>query len=153
MDVANVKTSSAIESDSGEVADEETLSQDTVDPEEIELSDSEEIVVEETLIQVTTNNPDDMFSMNANSNVRVIAVDSNSPILQIENKVAFVFLLFLKLYSQVQCIAVQVRHCSFLSTVQMKQFTGLHLLAFNFACLYSSTFIWILICYFSATVH
>lgn len=91
MDLMNVDTSSAIESDSREMADEEMPSQDTVDPEEIELSDSEEIVVEETLIQVTTNNPDDMFSMNANSNVRVIAVDSNSPVLQIENKVAFVF--------------------------------------------------------------
>lgn len=92
MDLTNVKTSSAIvESDGREVADEETLGQDTVDPEEIELSDSEEIVVEEALIQVTTNNPDDMFSMNANSNVRVIAVDSNSPVLQIENKVMFVF--------------------------------------------------------------
>lgn len=151
MDLANVKTSSMIESDSREVVDEETPSQDTVDPEEIELSDSEEIVVEETLIQVSTNNPDDMFSMNANSNVRVIAVDSNSPVLQIENKVTFVFLLYS--HVQVQYITIQVKYCSYLSTVQMKQFIGTHLFAFNFTCLYSSTIIWVLIYYCSATVH
>ncbi|XP_060877870.1 zinc finger MYM-type protein 1-like [Metopolophium dirhodum] len=42
---------------------------------------------EETLIQVVMDNADEMSILNANSNVRVIAVDSDSPALQIENKV------------------------------------------------------------------
>lgn len=49
-------------------------------------SDFEEIV-EETLIQVVVNNPDDVSHLNVNSNVRVTAIESNNPVLQIENQV------------------------------------------------------------------
>lgn len=49
-------------------------------------SDYEEII-EETLIHVVMDNPEDMSTLNPSSNVRVIAVDSDSPALQIENKV------------------------------------------------------------------
>jgi len=49
--------------------------------------DCEEIV-EETLIHVVMDNADEMSILNANSNVRVIAIDSDSPALQIENKVS-----------------------------------------------------------------
>ncbi|CAI6345280.1 unnamed protein product [Macrosiphum euphorbiae] len=48
--------------------------------------DCEEIV-EETLIHVVVDNADEMSILNSNSNVRVIAVDSDSPALQIENKI------------------------------------------------------------------
>lgn len=53
-------------------------SPDTLDCEEI---------VEETLIHVVMDNADEMSILNQNSNVRVLAVDSDSPVLQIENKV------------------------------------------------------------------
>lgn len=49
--------------------------------------DCEEIV-EETLIHVVVDNADEMSILNANSKVRVIAVDSDSPALQIDNKVS-----------------------------------------------------------------
>lgn len=49
-------------------------------------SDCEEIF-EESLIHVVMDNPDDMSTMNINSNVRVNAINSDSPTLQIENKV------------------------------------------------------------------
>ena len=51
-----------------------------------DIQDCEEIV-EETLIHVVVDNADEMSVLNANSNVRVIAMDSDSPALQIENKV------------------------------------------------------------------
>jgi len=51
-----------------------------------DTQDCEEIV-EETLIQVVMDNADEMSILNANSNVRVIGIDSDSPALQIENKV------------------------------------------------------------------
>lgn len=49
-------------------------------------SDYEEIV-EETLIHVVMDNPDEISHVNVNSNVRMIAIDSDSPMLQIENQV------------------------------------------------------------------
>lgn len=49
-------------------------------------SDSEE-VVEETLIHVVMDNPEETVNVNPNSNVRLIGIDSESPALQIENKV------------------------------------------------------------------
>jgi len=58
--------------------------------EETDSSDYEEIV-EESLIHVVMDNPDDMSTVNINSNVRLIAVDSDSPALQIENNVIFLF--------------------------------------------------------------
>lgn len=59
--------------------------------------DCEEIV-EETLIHVVVDNADEMSTLNANSNVRVIAIESDSPALQIENKVPItkVFTSFFK---------------------------------------------------------
>lgn len=53
-------------------------SPDTLDCEEI---------VEETLIHVVMDNADEMSILNPNTNVRVLAVDSDSPVLQIENKI------------------------------------------------------------------
>jgi hypothetical protein len=53
----------------------------------LDAQDFEEIV-EETLIHVTVDNADEMSILNANSNVRVLAVDSETPVLQIENKVS-----------------------------------------------------------------
>lgn len=44
-------------------------------------------VVEESLIHVTLDNADDTANVNATSNVRVIAIESDSPALQVENKV------------------------------------------------------------------
>jgi len=58
--------------------------------EETDCSDYEEIV-EESLIHVVMDNPDDMSTVNVNSNVQLIGVDSDSPALQIENKVIFKF--------------------------------------------------------------
>jgi len=46
---------------------------------------------EESLIHVTKDNPDDMSTVNINSNGRLIAMDSDSPALKIENKVIFLF--------------------------------------------------------------
>jgi len=87
MDQTNPVASS---SNSKKIVDE-TLSQVTTDHSNAEndLSDCEEIVVEETFIQVTPDNPDEMSDLNENSNVRLIAIDSDAPALQIENKVAF----------------------------------------------------------------
>ncbi|NP_001280350.1 uncharacterized protein LOC100569993 [Acyrthosiphon pisum] len=56
------------------------------DNDSTDTQDCEEIV-EETLIHVVVDNADEMSILNANSNVRVIAVDSDSPALQIENKI------------------------------------------------------------------
>lgn len=53
---------------------------------EDDCSDYEEIV-EESLIHVVIDDPDEIVNVNANSNVRLIAVESESPALQIENKV------------------------------------------------------------------
>lgn len=60
------------------IMDSNNDSSDTLDCEEI---------VEETLIHVVMDNADEMSILNPNSNVRVLAVDSDSPVLQIENKV------------------------------------------------------------------
>lgn len=49
-------------------------------------SDYEEIC-EQSLIHVVMDNPDDMSTVNTNTNVRMIGVDSDSPVLQIENQV------------------------------------------------------------------
>lgn len=62
----------------------------------------EEIEVEEeSFIHVVMDNAEEMSTVNANSNVRMIAIDSDSPALQIENKVCtficwtnFVILLY-----------------------------------------------------------
>jgi len=56
------------------------------DNDSTDTQDCEEIV-EETLIHIVVDNADEMSILNANSNVRVIALDSDSPALQIENKV------------------------------------------------------------------
>jgi len=85
MDQTNPVASS---SNSKKIVDE-TLFQVTTDHSNAEndLSDCEEIVVEETFIQVTPDNPDEMSDLNENSNVRLIALDSDAPALQIENKI------------------------------------------------------------------
>lgn len=66
---------------------ESTQSAANQENEEIELLEDEEIVVEETFIQVSMDNPNDMPIFNVNTNARLMAVDSDSPTLQIENKV------------------------------------------------------------------
>lgn len=73
----------------------------SLEDEENNLLDDEEIVVEETLIQVSIDDPDEMSSVNSNSIVRVIALETDSPVLQIENKVSFIFVcinIYLCLY-------------------------------------------------------
>jgi hypothetical protein len=50
-------------------------------------SDCEEEIVEEELIHVVMDDPEEMSTLNPNSNVRMVAIDSDSPALQIENKV------------------------------------------------------------------
>lgn len=55
-----------------------------------DCSDYEEIV-EESLIHVVMDDPDEMAIVNVNSNVRLIAPESESPALQIDNKVIKIF--------------------------------------------------------------
>lgn len=58
------------------------------DDDAVVYDDSEwDEVVEESLIHVTLDNADDTSNVNATSNVRVIAIDTDSPALQVENKV------------------------------------------------------------------
>lgn len=61
-------------------------------------SDYEEII-EETLVHVVMDNPEDMSTLNPSSNVRVIAIDSDSPALQIENKVFLCYSISIQTYS------------------------------------------------------
>lgn len=61
-----------------------------VDNDSTGTQDFEEII-EESMIHVVLDNADEMSTLNANSNVRVIGVDSDSPALQIENKVDFIY--------------------------------------------------------------
>lgn len=57
-----------------------------VDTVENDPSDCEEIV-EEEFIHVVMDDPEEMSILNSNSNVRMIALESDSPAMQIENKV------------------------------------------------------------------
>ncbi|XP_050443065.1 uncharacterized protein LOC126847077 isoform X2 [Adelges cooleyi] len=52
---------------------------------DIDSSDTEEIV-EESYIQVTMDNPQELNMLNINSNVRVVGIDTESPVLQVQNK-------------------------------------------------------------------
>lgn len=63
---------------------------------EMDLSDCEEEIIEEEFIHVVMDNAEEDMSnpiVNPNSNVRIIAIDSDSPALQIENKVCTRFFI------------------------------------------------------------
>ncbi|XP_026813911.1 general transcription factor 3C polypeptide 6 isoform X1 [Rhopalosiphum maidis] len=62
------------------------MSTEVNDVQYLDTQDFEEIV-EEALIHVTVDNADEISILNVNSNVRVLAVDSETPVLQIENKI------------------------------------------------------------------
>ncbi|XP_050520930.1 uncharacterized protein LOC126894164 [Daktulosphaira vitifoliae] len=50
-------------------------------------SSSDEEIVEENYIHVTVDNPDEFNALNVYSNARIIGIDTESPILQVHNKI------------------------------------------------------------------
>lgn len=60
---------------------------------EVDSSDYEE-VIEKTLIHVVLDNSDEAIAINSNSNIRLIGVESESPVLKVENKVISSFFIY-----------------------------------------------------------